>query len=78
MATVPPEFQETINALSALYNAPSNSAKKEANRWLEDFQAKVQTHTHTHLFFNHCLHDHYHATIFETHYKQINQTIVLF
>ncbi|KAF8946454.1 Nuclear import receptor [Haplosporangium gracile] len=42
MATVPAEFQQTINALNALYNAPSNSEKKEANRWLEDFQAKQE------------------------------------
>ncbi|KAF9939699.1 Nuclear import receptor [Mortierella alpina] len=35
-------LQQTVAALNALYNAPSNSAKKEANLWLEDFQAKPE------------------------------------
>jgi len=38
-------LQQTVAALNALYNAPSNSAKKEANLWLEDFQAKVQAYS---------------------------------
>ncbi|KAF9349142.1 Nuclear import receptor [Mortierella sp. AD094] len=43
MATVAADsLQQAVAALNALYNAPSNSAKKEANLWLEDFQAKPE------------------------------------
>ncbi|KAK3831462.1 MAG: armadillo-type protein [Linnemannia gamsii] len=43
MATVAVDsLQQAVAALNALYNAPSNSEKKEANRWLEDFQAKPE------------------------------------
>jgi len=42
MATVDP-LQQTVAALNALYNSPSNSAKKEANVWLESFQTKVSS-----------------------------------
>ncbi|KAG0015504.1 Nuclear import receptor [Entomortierella chlamydospora] len=43
MATVGADsLQQTVAALNALYNAPSSSAKKEANLWLEDFQAKPE------------------------------------
>ncbi|KAG0312190.1 Nuclear import receptor [Linnemannia gamsii] len=42
MAAVPPEFQQAVTAIDALYHAPSNEAKKEASRWLEDFQAKQE------------------------------------
>ncbi|GJJ78359.1 transportin-3 [Entomortierella parvispora] len=37
--TAADSFQQVVAALNALYNAPSNSAKKEANLWLESFQA---------------------------------------
>jgi hypothetical protein len=52
MAAVPPEFQQAVTAIDALYHAPSNEAKKEASRWLEDFQAKVQP-THIFCFSSH-------------------------
>ncbi|KAF9180617.1 Nuclear import receptor [Haplosporangium sp. Z 11] len=43
MATVDTDsLQQTVAALNALYNAPSNSAKRQANLWLEDFQAKPE------------------------------------
>ncbi|KAF9432688.1 Nuclear import receptor [Entomortierella beljakovae] len=35
-------IQQVVAALNALYNSPSNSSKKEANLWLEDFQAKPE------------------------------------
>ncbi|KAI8598175.1 armadillo-type protein [Dissophora ornata] len=35
-------LQQTVAALNALYNSPSSSAKKEANLWLENFQAKPE------------------------------------
>ncbi|KAG0370572.1 armadillo-type protein [Gamsiella multidivaricata] len=43
MATVPADsFQQAVAALNALYTSPSSSDKKEANLWLEDFQAKPE------------------------------------
>ncbi|KAG0288381.1 Nuclear import receptor, partial [Dissophora globulifera] len=43
MATVAADsLQQAVAALNALYNSPSSSAKKEANLWLEDFQAKPE------------------------------------
>ena len=48
--TAADSLQQVVAALNALYNAPGNSAKKEANLWLEDFQAKVRwgpsSHSH--------------------------------
>ncbi|KAI8349778.1 armadillo-type protein [Mortierella sp. GBAus27b] len=43
MATITGDpLQQTVAALNALYNAPSSSAKKEANLWLESFQSKPE------------------------------------
>lgn len=39
--TAADSLQQVVAALNALYNSPSNSAKKEANLWLESFQAMV-------------------------------------
>ncbi|KAF9581145.1 Nuclear import receptor, partial [Lunasporangiospora selenospora] len=43
MATVATDsLQQAVAALNTLYNAPTNSAKREANLWLESFQAKPE------------------------------------
>jgi hypothetical protein len=48
--TAADSFQQAVAAINALHNAPSNSAKKEASLWLEDFQEKVITATEACLF----------------------------
>ena len=35
---------QVIEALSALYSTPDPQAKKQANKWLANFQKQVQTH----------------------------------
>ena len=40
MATAP--VGQVIEALSALYSTPDPQAKKQANKWLANFQKQVQ------------------------------------